>query len=64
MKFKSEAKLQAFLEDKPFFHSTDCYCLGNTLEEAGEIVRQMMGKTEVSGKAGAKNVAVDIEQSQ
>lgn len=64
MKFKSEAELQAFLDDKPFFHSTDSYCLGNTMEEAGRVIRQMMEKSEISGKAGAGNVAVDIEQPQ
>ena len=64
MKFKNEAELRAFLDDKPFFHGADSYCLGNTMEEAGKIVREMLREAKFSGKAGTDNVAMDIEQSQ
>lgn len=61
MKFKNEAELQAFLNDKPFFHGTDSYCLGSTMEEAGEVIRQMMGEAELLRKAGTEDVAMDIK---
>lgn len=64
MKFKNEAELQAFLDDKPFFNGADSYCLGSTMEEAGAVIRQMMGEAEFSGKAGTSNVAVDIKQPE
>lgn len=59
MKFKSETELQAFLDDKPFFQNADCFCLGNSMTEAGSIIRQMIESTDKSGKAGTDNVAVD-----
>lgn len=36
----NEKTLKDFLDDKPFFESAKCYCLGNTLREAGEIIKQ------------------------
>ena len=38
MKFIEKEDVEKFLEDEPFFKNNDCYCLGNSLEEAGEIV--------------------------
>jgi hypothetical protein len=31
--------LTMFLKDKPFYKSNDCFCLGNSLTEAGDIAK-------------------------
>lgn len=38
----NDEELKDFLSDKPFYKNDDCYCLGKTLEEAGEIFRKIM----------------------
>ena len=43
MEFTEEQKL-LFLQDKPFYENDNCFCLGNSLEEAGEIVKQIVNK--------------------
>lgn len=40
MKFNEEQKT-AFLKDIPFYENNDCFCLGNSLEEAGKILKQI-----------------------
>ncbi len=42
MKF-TEERLKDFLEDKPFFENKECYCLGENLEDAAEIVAKIIG---------------------
>ncbi len=37
----SKERLNDFLADKPFFENKECYCLGNSLEEAAEIVSKI-----------------------
>lgn len=44
-----------FLQDKPFFIDEQNFCLGRTLEEAGEIMRMIF---ERRGKVGQKT---DVE---
>lgn len=41
MKFDADS-LSAFLKDMPFYANNECFCLGNSLDEAGEIVRQIV----------------------
>lgn len=38
MKF-DEVTREKFINDTPFYENEDCYCLGNTLEECGEILK-------------------------
>ena len=42
MKFTDKAKLDDFLKDKPFFEDKECYCLGSNLNEAAEVVAEIM----------------------
>lgn len=49
MKFNNE-NLQRFLNDKPFFENEESYCLGNTLEDAGEVVRKIMDGKKKEGE--------------
>lgn len=58
MKFDAET-LQMFLKDEPFFQSKDCFCLGNSLEEAGEIISQIVNSKNC--ERGTDNVGMDIE---
>jgi hypothetical protein len=42
---KSEAtakELEMLIEDIPYFHSTTSFCLGKSLEDAGEIVAKFL----------------------
>lgn len=39
----SEQELELFLKDVPFYRDNECYCLGKTLEDAGNIVRRIVG---------------------
>jgi len=41
MKFNDESR-KLFLEDKPFYENNECFCLGNSLEEAGEIIKRIV----------------------
>ncbi len=41
MKFKTEEERQKFLNDEPYYENPDSYCLGNTMEEAAEILKQI-----------------------
>lgn len=43
MDFKNEKELQNFVNDIPYFSDNDSYCLGNTLEEAADIIRTIVG---------------------
>lgn len=41
MKFDADS-LCAFLKDTPFYANNECFCLGDTLDEAGDIVRRIV----------------------
>ena len=41
MKFDSKREKEMFLQETPYYKSRDSYCLGNTEEEAGCILRQI-----------------------
>lgn len=58
MKFDAET-LQMFLEDKPFYKNNECFCLGNTMEEAGEIISQILKNNMSEGRTG--DVGMDNE---
>lgn len=60
MKFDAET-LQMFLDDKPFFKNKDCFCLGSTLEEAGDIVSKIV--EDDMHKGGTANVGMDIKRA-
>lgn len=47
MHFKDESTLIAFLNDKPFYENNDCFCLGDTLAEAGCIVDKIVKANEL-----------------
>lgn len=42
MRFNTEEAREKFLQDKAFFESRDSYCLGETMEEAGEILKKIV----------------------
>lgn len=41
MKF-TEAQLRCFLSDTPFYHDQNCYCLGKSMSEAGNIINEVV----------------------
>lgn len=57
MKFTSE-QLQLFLEDKAFYNNKECYCLGNSFEEAAKIVTEIV--KERDGESGKENVGLAL----
>ena len=48
MKFATEEAKEKFLHDEAFWESNESYCLGNKLEEAGEIIKKIMERKEQS----------------
>ena len=42
MIFINQEDLENFLSDKKYYSGRNNYCLGNTLEEAGEIFRKIV----------------------
>ncbi|MCM1231607.1 MAG: hypothetical protein NC489_15930 [Ruminococcus flavefaciens] len=46
MIFSDEKSMNRFLNDVKFYESRDCYCLGSTLEDAGEIIREIITELE------------------
>lgn len=46
MKVTSEQDIQKLIADIPFYSNKDSYCLGKTLTEAGEIIRQIVADKE------------------
>lgn len=56
MRFVNEEALNAFLDDKPFYENNDCFCLGDTLAEAGCIVREI-----VKGSTGYESVKHNVQ---
>lgn len=45
MNFKNMEDMERFLKDEPYYISKDNFCLGNTHEEAAEIIRLMCKET-------------------
>lgn len=45
MKFDTDS-LNDFLQDIPFYKNKECFCLGNTLEEAGCVISQIISDKE------------------
>lgn len=41
MNFKDKNDIDRFLRDEPYYKSKDNFCLGNTFEEAAEIIKLM-----------------------
>ena len=58
MKFKTQKEKEDFLQDKPFYKSASSYCLGNTMEEASEIIRKIKEEAERE-RFGKRNVELD-----
>lgn len=56
MKFDSSENTEKFLNDIKFYENINCYCLGNTLEDAGEIIRKIIEEQEMT-----ENVGMDYE---
>ena len=42
---KREEFIEKLLSDTPFYEDNEYYCLGNTLEEAGRIVRTIVERS-------------------
>lgn len=38
----TDAQLECFLSDTPFYHDNNCYCLGNSMLEAGDVISNAM----------------------
>ena len=55
MEFNEEQRT-AFLNDIPFYENNDCYCLGNSLEEAGKIVQKIVESESHSQKKNVRPV--------
>lgn len=51
MKFLSDENLQDFLDDKPFYVNNDCFCLGNSLAEAGSVVNTIVEANSEKGES-------------
>jgi len=54
MKFATEEAKEKFLRDEPFWESNESYCLGDTLEEAGRIAKQIITEKEQKEKCKKK----------
>lgn len=52
----NDETMNKFLNDVKFYENRECYCLGSTLEDAGEIIRNIIMEQE-----GTKNVELDNE---
>ena len=50
MDFKTDEEKEKFLKDIPFYSSTDSYCLGETLESAGKIIRVIAENKELQNE--------------
>lgn len=61
MKFKNAENQEKFLRDEKYYENPEDYCLGNTLEEAGEIFRKLLN--DVDEKGSVKNVGMDINNA-
>ena len=51
MKFDAET-LQMFLKDKPFYKNSECFCLGSSLEDAGNIMTQIIEDNKCERRTG------------
>lgn len=56
MKFTDEER-EKFLKDEPFYKDKDSYCLGDSLQEAGEVFRKLCG-AEIQRKESAADVGM------
>ena len=50
MDFKTDEEKEKFLKDIPFYDSTDSYCLGDTLESAGKIIKVIAENKELQNE--------------
>lgn len=46
MIFETAEEKMMFLYDKPYYRNPDSFCLGNTLDEAGEIMKTVQEEAE------------------
>ena len=46
MKFRTEEAKEKFLHDEAFWENNESYCLGDTMEEAGDIIKVIMERKE------------------
>lgn len=56
MIFDTDEEKMMFLHDKPYYRNSDSYCLGNTMEEAGIIMKRIREEAE----RGQSCVEMDI----
>lgn len=56
MIFKTEKQLQNFVKDVPFFESPESFSLGNSLEDAAQIVKQALEASPLSEKEKEEDV--------
>ena len=50
MDFKTDEEKEKFLKDIPFYDSIDSYCLGDTLESAGKIIKVIAENKELQNE--------------
>ena len=46
MLFDTSEEKMMFLQDKPYYRNPNNFCLGNTLDEAGEVMQKIIEGTE------------------
>ncbi len=49
MKFRNQEDKDNFLSDKMYYAGKDNYCLGDTLEEAGMVIRKILNDKQEDG---------------
>lgn len=49
MKFRNQEDLDNFLSDKMYYAGKDNYCLGDNLEEAGAVIREIVNDAQEGG---------------
>lgn len=46
MLFETAEEKMMFLHDEPYYKNPDSFCLGNTMDEAGKIMKKIQEDTE------------------
>lgn len=46
MLFETAEEKMMFLHDEPYYKNPDSFCLGNTMDEAGEIMKKIQKDAE------------------
>ncbi len=55
MLFDTPEEKMMFLHDEPYYRNPDNFCLGNTMEEAGAVMKKIQEETE------RRNACVELD---